>query len=71
MNINYQQYPKTEPFIAVKISGFVLKQGSRTHSVLRKRSSQLQKYKAARMSRQIAVDQKVCGWGDGHPGLTV
>ena len=39
--------------------------------MLRQRNSQLQKYKAARMSRRIAVDQKVCGWDDGHPGLTV
>ena len=67
----YQRYPKTEPFITAKISGNALKQGSRTHSMLRQRSSQLQKYKAARMSRRIAVDQKVCGWDDGHPGLTV
>jgi len=37
--------------------------------VLRQRDSQLQKYKAARMSRRIAVDPKVCGWV-GHPRLT-
>jgi len=71
MNISYQQYPKTEPFITAKMSGNALKQGSRTHSVLRQRSSQLQKYKVARSSRRIAVDQKVCGWDDGHPGFTV
>ena len=35
--------------------------------MLRQRSSQLQKYKAARMSGRIAVDQKVCGWDGGHP----
>jgi len=29
------------------------------------------KYKAARMSRRIAVDQKVCGGDGGNPGLTV
>jgi len=23
------------------------------------------------MSRRIAVDQNVCGWDGGHPGLTV
>ena len=34
-----------------------VKTGSRTHSVLRQGSSQLQKYKAARLSLQIAVDQ--------------
>ena len=39
--------------------------------MLRQRSSQLQKYKAARMSRRIAVDPKVCGWDDGHQWLTV
>jgi len=39
--------------------------------VLRQRSSQLQKYKAARMSRRTAVNQKVCSGDGGHPGLTV
>jgi len=38
---------KTEQFITAKISGNALKQGSRTPSVLRQRSSQLQKYTAA------------------------
>jgi len=38
---------KTEQFITAKISGNALKQGSRTQSVLRQRSSQLQKRKAA------------------------
>ena len=47
-----------------KISGNALKQGSRTHSVLCERSSQLQKHMAARMSRRTAVDRNVCG-GDG------
>jgi len=70
MNINYQRSPKTEQFMTARISGSALKQGSRTLSVLRQRSSQLQKYKAARMSR-TAIDQKVCGWDGGHPGLTV
>jgi len=68
-NINYQRSLKTEQFITAKISSNALKQGYRTHSVLRQRGSQLQKYEAARMSRRIAVDQKVCGWV-GHPGLT-
>jgi len=67
----YQRSPEAEQFITAKISGNALKQGSRTHSVLRQRSSQLQKCKAARMSRQIAVDQNVCGRDGGHPGLTV
>jgi len=35
------------------------------------RNSQLQKYKAAQMSRRMAVDQKVCHGDGGHPGLTV
>ena len=62
---------KTEQFITAKISPNALKQGSRTHSMLRQRSSQLQKYRAARMSRRIAVDQKVCGGDGGHPGMTI
>jgi len=41
------------------------------HTMLRQRSSQLQKYKAARMSRRIAIDQKVCSWDGGHPGWYV
>jgi len=71
MNINYQRYPKTEQFTTTKISSNALKQGSRTHSMLRQRSSQLQKYEAARMSRRIAVDPKVCSRDGAHPGLTV
>jgi len=67
MNISCQWSPKTDKFMTAKISGIALKQGSRTHSVLHQRSSQLQKCKAGR----IAVDQKVCGWDGGHPGLTV
>ena len=51
-----------------KISGKALKQGSRTHSVLRQCSSHLQKYKAARMSRRTAVDQNVCGGGGDYQG---
>jgi len=34
---------------------YALKQGCRTHSVLRQRSSQLQKYEVARMSHRIAA----------------
>jgi len=71
MNINYQRSPKTEQFMTAKVSGNASKHGSRTHSVLRQRSSQLKKYKAARMSLRIAIDQKVCGWDVGHPELTV
>jgi len=52
MNTNYQRYPKTEQFITTKISGNALKQGSKTHLTLRKGSSQLQKYKAAQLSRR-------------------
>jgi len=61
MNINNQWSPETEQFVTAKISGNALKQGSGTHSVLRQRSSQLQKHMAARMSRRKAVDQNVCG----------
>ena len=57
--------------MTAKISGNALKQGSRTNSVLLQHSSQLQKYKAARMSRRRTVDQKVCGWDGGHPGSGV
>ena len=57
---------KTEQFITAKISSNALKQGNRTHSMVRQRSSQLQKYTAARMSRRITVDQKVCGGDGGH-----
>jgi len=73
MNKNYHRSPKKEQFITAKISGNVLKQTqrSRTHSMMRQRRAQLQKYKAARMSRQITVDQKVCGGDGGHPELTV
>ena len=47
------------------------KTGSRTHSMLCQGSSQLQKDKAARMSRWIAVNQNLCGWDGGHLGLTI
>jgi len=58
--------------MTAKISGNTLKQGRKTHSVLRQRNLQLQKYnKAARMSHRIAIDQKVCGWDGEHSGLTV
>jgi len=39
----YQRSPETEQFITAKISGNALKQGSRTHPVLRRRNSQLKK----------------------------
>jgi len=71
MNYYYQRSPETEQFITAKISSNALKQGSRTHSMLRQRSSQLQKHKAARMSRRIALDQNVCGGNGGHPRWTV
>jgi len=67
----YQRYPKIEKFITAKISGNGLKQANRTHSVLRQLSWQLQKYKAARLSRRIAVNQKVRDWDGGHSGLRV
>jgi len=39
--------------------------------MIRQRSSQLQKYKAARNACRIAFIQKVCKGDDGHSGLTV
>jgi len=53
-----------------KISSNALKHGRRTRSVLRQGSSQLQKYKTARMSRRIATDQNVCGWDGRHQWRT-
>ena len=44
INIYYKRSPKTEQFITAKISDNALKQGSRTHSVLRQPSSQLKKH---------------------------
>ena len=67
----YQRSPETKQFVTAKIFRKALKQGSRTHSVLRQRKTQLQKYKAARMSCRIAVDQKVRDRDGKHPGLTV
>jgi len=43
---------KTEQFITAKLSGWVLKQGSKTHSALRQSNLQLQK-EAALMTRRI------------------
>jgi len=68
---NYPQSPKTEQFITAKIPANALKQRRRTYSMLRQRSSQLQEYKSARMSRRIAVHQKVCGGDGGLVELTV
>ena len=67
MNINYYQWsPKTEQFTTAKVSGNALKYGSRTHSVLRQRSSQLQKYKSVRIcciagvaNTSIAIDRSI------------
>jgi len=39
--------------------------------VLRQRSSQLQKYKAAPMPSRTAVNQKLCKGAGRHLGLTV
>jgi len=55
---------KTEGFITAKISGNAW---SRTLSDVRQCSSQLQKHRAARMSRRL---EKVCDWDGGHPWLT-
>jgi len=58
MNINYELSIKTEQLITAKIFGNALKQGNRPHSVLRQGSSQLQKYKVARISRPIAIEKR-------------
>ena len=55
---NTELNAKTKQCITAKISGYALKQWSRTHSVLRQRSSQLQKHQATRMSRRIAIEQR-------------
>ena len=47
--------------MTAKISGNALKQGE----------EHTQKHNAARIPRRIAVDQKVCCWDGGHPGLAV
>jgi len=60
----------TQQFIAAKISGCVLKQGSKTHSSLCQSNLQLQNA-AALMSRRIrAVEHRcVTGLAGTHPGL--
>ena len=51
---------KTEQSVTAKISGNALKHGSKTHSMLRQGSSQLQKHQAACawMSRRTAVEKR-------------
>jgi len=61
----------TQQFITAKISGCVLKQGSKTNSSLRQSSLQLQN-EAALMSCQIrAIEHRKCaaGLAGEHPGL--
>jgi len=48
---------KTEQFITAKISGNAVKQRSWTYSVLRQRSWQLQKYKAAHCNSWVKPTQ--------------
>jgi len=52
---------KTEQFITAKISGNALKQGSRTDSVLRQSSSQLQNCKAAHSKSAAKHSQRYDG----------
>jgi len=54
MNITYISVLLRQQFMAAKISGNVLKQGKKTHSVLHQRSSQLQKYGCANVSSNIS-----------------
>ena len=60
MNMNYSGPLRRSSSWLQNISGNALKHGRRTPFVLRQGSSQLQKYKAAQMSRRIAIDQRVC-----------
>jgi len=52
---------ETEQFITAKISGNALKQGSRTDSVLRQRSLQLQKHKVAHSKSAVKHTQRYGG----------
>ena len=60
----------TQQFITAKISGCVLKRGSKTHSLLRQSNLQLQN-EAAQMSCRIPAVERRCaaGLAGTHPGL--
>ena len=81
LNINYQPSkliseentinPTTQQFITAKISGCILKQGSKTYSSLRPSNSQLQNDAALTSCRIRAVEHRKCvaGPSGAHPGL--
>jgi len=61
----------TQQFITAKISGCVLKQGSKTHSSLRQSNLQLRNVAALMSCRIRAVEHRKCaaGLSNAHPGL--
>jgi len=61
----------TQQFMTAKISGFALKQGSKTHSPLRQSNLQLQNDAALMSCRIRAVEHRKCaaGLAGAHPGL--
>ena len=61
----------TQQFITAKVSGCVLKQGSKTHSSLRPSNLQLQNEPALMSCRIRAVEHRKCvaGPAGAHPGL--
>jgi len=61
----------TQQFITAKISGCILKQGSKTHSSLRPSNSQLQNDATLMSCRIRAVEHRKCvaGPSGAHPGL--
>jgi len=62
---------KTEQFIIAKISGRAFKQGSKTHSSLRRSNLQLQNQAALMTCRIRAVEYRKCAaeLAGSHPGL--
>ena len=61
----------TQQFITAKMSGSVLKQGSKTHSSLRQSNLKLQNEAALMSCRIRAVEHRMCaaGLADAHSGL--
>ena len=63
--------PTTQQFITAKVSGFALKQGSKTHSSLRPSDLRWQNQAALMPCRIRAVEHRKCAAGPAsvHPGL--
>jgi len=61
----------TQQFITANISGFALKQGSKTHPSLRLRNLQVRNEVALMSCRIRAVEHRKCaaGLAGAHPGL--